>query len=130
MENLRGAGFMVLAMLCFAIEDALIKALSGALPAAQVLSLICLGGLILFAGWAWLSGLPLWHRDYLDRLIICRSLAEVTGSCFFVSALALIPLTTASAVIQATPLVVAMGAAVFLGQQVGWRLRRAFWACC
>lgn len=39
----------------------------------------------------------------------------------FVTSLTLIPLTTASAVIQATPLVVAMGAAVFLGQSVGWR---------
>ena len=39
----------------------------------------------------------------------------------FVTSLTLIPLTTASAVIQATPLVVAMGAAVFLGQAVGWR---------
>ena len=39
----------------------------------------------------------------------------------FVTSLTLIPLTTASAVIQATPLVVAMGAAVFLGQGIGWR---------
>ncbi|MEM8539180.1 MAG: DMT family transporter [Pseudomonadota bacterium] len=121
MENLRGAAFMVLAMFCFAVEDALIKGLSDSIPAGQVLSLICFGGLLAFIAWSVLRGQAVWHRDYLDTRVILRSLCEVVGSCFFVSALALIPLTTASAVIQATPLVVAMGAAVFLGQAVGWR---------
>jgi drug/metabolite transporter (DMT)-like permease len=39
----------------------------------------------------------------------------------FVSALALIPLSTLSAVIQANPLLVTLGAAFFLGEAVGWR---------
>ena len=121
MDNIRGAGFMVFAMLCFALEDALIKMLAGRIPAGQVLGLICLGGLVLFLAWSALKGQPLWSPDYLNGKVILRSLCEVIGSCFFVSALALIPLTTASAVIQATPLVVAMGAALFLGQEVGWR---------
>lgn len=121
MDNLRGAAFMVFAMLCFAVEDALIKLMSSTMPAGQVLALICLGGLIAFLAWAALRGQALWQAEYLNKKVILRSLCEVTGSCFFVSALALIPLTTASAVIQATPLVVAMGAALFLGQEVGWR---------
>jgi len=121
LENLRGAAFMVFAMLCFAVEDALIKLMSSAMPAGQVLALICLGGLIAFLAWSAVRRVPLWQADYLNPRVILRSTCEVVGSCFFVSALALIPLTTASAVIQATPLVVAMGAAVFLGQEVGWR---------
>ncbi|MEM9787327.1 MAG: DMT family transporter [Pseudomonadota bacterium] len=121
MENLRGAAFMVFAMFCFAVEDALIKQLSGTIPAAQVLAFICLGGLIVFLVWSRIKHIPLWHPDYLDPRVIARSLCEVIGSCFFVSALALIPLTTASAVIQATPLVVAMAAALFLKQPMGWR---------
>ncbi|SFS12483.1 DMT family transporter [Yoonia litorea] len=121
MENLRGAAFMVLAMLCFAIEDALIKVLAGRIPAGQVLGLICFGGLVIFLLWSTLRGMPLWDEAYLNGRVILRSFCEVVGSCFFVSALALIPLTTASAVIQATPLVVAMGAALFLQQEVGWR---------
>ncbi|MDX8348758.1 DMT family transporter [Cognatiyoonia sp. IB215446] len=121
MENLRGAAFMVFAMFCFAVEDALIKQLSGTIPAGQVLGLICLGGLIIFIAWSLIARIPLWHKDYLDPGVIARSGCEVIGSCFFVSALALIPLTTASAVIQATPLVVAMAASLFLGQPMGWR---------
>ena len=121
MENIRGAAFMVFAMLCFALEDGLIKLLATRIPVGQVLGMICLGGIILFLIWSVLRGIPLWSPAYLNGKVILRSLAEVVGSCFFVTALALIPLTTASAVIQATPLVVAMGAAIFLGQDVGWR---------
>ena len=121
MENIRGAGLMVLAMLCFAIVDASIKGISATMPAGQVISLICLGGLIGFLIWSVLRGIPLWHPHYLNPKVILRSCCEVLGSCAIAVALALIPLTTVSAVIQATPLVVAMGAAVFLRQEVGWR---------
>jgi drug/metabolite transporter (DMT)-like permease len=43
------------------------------------------------------------------------------GSVCFVVALALVPLVTATAIFQAMPLAVTMGAALFLGEQVGWR---------
>lgn len=121
MENIRGAAFMVLAMFCFAVEDALIKLLAVNMPAGQILSIICFGGLIGFLCWSAARGVPLWHPEYLNTKVILRSLSEVAGSCMFVTALALIPLTTASAVIQATPLMVAMGAGLFLGQAIGWR---------
>ena len=39
----------------------------------------------------------------------------------FVTALALVDLSTVAAVFQAMPLAVTMGAALFLGEQVGWR---------
>jgi drug/metabolite transporter (DMT)-like permease len=121
LENLRGAAFMVFAMFCFAVEDALIKMLADAIPVGQILSIICLGGLIAFLGWAAFNRVPLWQPDYLDRKVLLRSGCDVSGSIMFVTSLTLIPLTTASAVIQATPLVVTMGAAIFLGQAVGWR---------
>nr|WP_296431795.1 DMT family transporter [Yoonia sp.] len=121
MDNMRGAAFMVFSMLCFAVEDALIKLLADAIPVGQILSIICLGGLIAFMAWTVLKGDRLWQPAYLDTKVLLRSLCDVSGSIMFVTSLMLIPLTTASAVIQATPLVVAMGAAIFLGQSVGWR---------
>lgn len=121
MDNIRGAAFMVFAMFCFAVEDGLIKLLADAIPVGQVLSVICLGGLLAFLGWALVKGDRLWQPAYLDRKVLLRSFCDVAGSVMFVTAITLIPLTTASAVIQATPLVVAMGAALFLGQAVGWR---------
>lgn len=121
MENLRGAALMVFAMFCFAVEDAVIKALAVTMPVGQVLSITCLGGIAVFFVWFRLRNIPLWQPEYLDQKVMLRSLCDVFGSCMFVTSLTLIPLTTASAVIQATPLVVAMGAAVFLGQGIGWR---------
>jgi drug/metabolite transporter (DMT)-like permease len=121
LENLRGAALMVFAMFCFSVEDAVIKALAVTMPVGQVLSITCLGGLVVFFVWFCVGGVAIWQPEYLDKKVMLRSLCDVLGSCMFVTSLTLIPLTTASAVIQATPLVVAMGAAVFLGQGIGWR---------
>lgn len=121
MENLRGAAFMVLAMFCFALLDTTIKLLSQSMPVGQALALISVGILLLLLGWSVLQRIPLWQADYRDPRVILRSISEVAGTCLISLALSLVPLTTASAVIQATPLVVAMGAGLFLGQAIGWR---------
>jgi len=121
MENLRGAALMTMSMLGFAIEDALIKGLSGTIPVGQIIAFIGLGGILAFAAFLMTSGQPVFVAAQREPKVVLRSSLEALGSIFFVSSLALIDLTLASAIIQATPLVVAMGAAVFLGQKVGWR---------
>ncbi|MDP5362392.1 MAG: DMT family transporter [Paracoccaceae bacterium] len=103
------------------MEDALIKFLARDMPVGQVLVVMALGGLLGFLGLAKLNGKPLWQAEYLNRKVLMRSACDATGTVLFATALTLIPLTTASAVIQATPLVVALGAALFLGQPIGWR---------
>ncbi|MEM7711257.1 MAG: DMT family transporter [Pseudomonadota bacterium] len=120
-ETLRGCAMMVFSMACFAVEDALIKALTGAVPPTQIIWMLGLGGAAAFAIWLQATGRGAWSADYLSGPVLRRSSFEVVGALSFVSALALIPLTVASAVIQATPLVVAMGAAIFLGARVGPR---------
>jgi drug/metabolite transporter (DMT)-like permease len=55
------------------------------------------------------------------RPVMLRNAAEVLATVSFVFALSLIPLSTLSAVIQANPLLVTLGAALFLGEKVGWR---------
>ena len=121
MDNLRGAILMVCAMFFFAVEDAFIKFLASDFPVGQILAVISGGAAIGFAIYLRLRGMPIWHNDYLHPKVLMRSGVDVVGSLMFSTALALIPLTTASAVLQATPIVVAMGAAIFLGQEVGWR---------
>lgn len=121
MGNLRGALMMVVAMASFAVEDTVIKQLAQTLPVGQILSITCGGALALFLLWFRITDTPFWQSEYRDLKVNLRTTADVIGSCFFVTSLSLIPLTTASAVIQATPLVVATGAALFLGQSVGWR---------
>ena len=121
MDNLRGAGLMVLAMLAFAIEDAVIKFLAGAIPIGQIVAFFGVGGTLVFATLARMQGQSLWDRAYLSPAILIRNVAEVVGLIGFVTALALIPLSTASAILQAAPLLVTLGAALFLGEDVGWR---------
>jgi len=112
---------MVVAMLGFAIEDMLIKQLSAALPVGQILWIIGGGGALLFGGFAyWKEGPGLFSALLLPRVLL-RNAFEAIGAIGFVTALALIPLSTASAILQAAPLIVTLGAALFLGEPVGWR---------
>ncbi|MEM6371961.1 MAG: DMT family transporter [Pseudomonadota bacterium] len=120
-DNLRGAAIMVLAMLGFAFEDAVIKLLSGALPVGQILGFLGIGGAAVFAVVCRMRGQSLWHPGFLAPSVLLRNLGELVGTLGFVTALALIPLSTASAILQAAPLLVTLGAALFLGESVGWR---------
>ncbi|MEM9968556.1 MAG: DMT family transporter [Pseudomonadota bacterium] len=121
MENMRGAALMVLAMLGFALEDMLIKLLADAVPIGQILLWLSIGGSLSFGLMLWLQGQPLISRSMLSIPIGLRAIGEITGTVAFVSAIVLTPLSSASAILQATPLVVTLGAALFLGEPVGWR---------
>ena len=121
METLRGSLLMVLAMGAFALEDMFIKSAAQALPVGRILVFFGLGGMVLFALVARAQGQALWHPAYCTRVMLLRSLSEVVGRLCFTLALALTPLSSASAILQATPLVVSAGAVVFFGEHVGLR---------
>ena len=121
MENLRGSALMVAGMLGFALEDMFIKMMAGALPVGQILMLLGLGGGIVFAMMSVARGERLLSPDFHHRAVIARNLGEVIGTAGFITAVALSPLATASAVLQANPLLVTLGAAVFFAEPVGWR---------
>lgn len=124
MNNTRAIILMVAAMLGFTLEDTFIKSMTSGLPVAQVLMTIGLGGAIAFAVLTYLQRgtlAPLVHRDMRSRAMLARNFSEGASSVFFVTALALVPLSTVAAVFQATPLAVTAGAALFLGEKVGWR---------
>lgn len=121
MENLQGATLMVLAMAGFALEDMFIKRLSESLPVGQLLILLGFGGMLVFGTAALLRGHRLLSRDLISRPVLLRNFGEVVATIGFISALALTPLSSASAILQATPLAVTLGAALFLGEPVGWR---------
>jgi drug/metabolite transporter (DMT)-like permease len=68
-----------------------------------------------------LQGRLLLDPQLLTRTIVFRNAAELVGTLGFVTAIALTPISTASAILQATPLIVTFGAAMFFGETVGWR---------
>ena len=53
--------------------------------------------------------------------IIGRAIAEIGSTLFFLSALVRMPIGDAIAILQFTPLAITAGAALFLGDKVGWR---------
>ena len=108
-------------MAAFAVEDMIIKSVAGAMPTGQVLIFFGLGGMAIFAVVARAQGSTLWHPGFCTRPLLWRCVAEVSGRLFFTLAIVLAPLSLASAILQATPLVVTAGAVVFFGETVGWR---------
>ncbi|WP_281995276.1 DMT family transporter [Ruegeria faecimaris] len=120
-SNLTGSLWMIAAMAGFALEDALLKAASGAVPIWQVMVLFGVGGALVFAAVALARGTQLFQPDVLSRPMKVRVLFEVFGRLFYVLAIVLTPLSSATVILQATPLVVVAGAALIFGETVGWR---------
>jgi drug/metabolite transporter (DMT)-like permease len=121
MDNLRGALIMVLSMLGFAIEDMFIKLLADDLPVGQIIGMLGLGGALTFAIVLRVQKVRLFTPEMISGPVILRGIGELVGTMGFVTAIALTPISSASAILQATPLVVTLGAALFLGEDVGWR---------
>lgn len=119
--NLRGSLFMVLAMLAFTLEDVFIKAAAAHIPLGQVMVTFGLGGLLVFVAMARLRGEVILHPQAFGRAMAWRALFEIMGRVCYTVAIALTPLSSASAILQATPLVVAAGAVMVFRETVGWR---------
>lgn len=120
-DNTRAALLMVGSMAFFAVEDLFLKRSAEALPPGQVLALTGAAGACVF--WALAAGQrqPVLSGEALRGMALVRTLAEAGAAMLYIVALALAPLTMTSALLQASPLVVVAGAALFLGEKVGWR---------
>jgi len=57
----------------------------------------------------------------LQPALMLRLVAEILASLAYISALGAMPLANTASILQALPLAVTLGAALFLGEQVGWR---------
>jgi drug/metabolite transporter (DMT)-like permease len=120
-NNHRGAAFMTASMAGFAVEDVFVKAAAKSMPLGQVLLSIGLIGLLTFAAMARAKGEAVFPPAFLSRAMLIRSAFEVTGRLFYGLAITLTALSTTSAILQATPLVVVAGAAFVFGEKVGWQ---------
>jgi len=112
---------MVAAMAGFAVEDVLIKQMATSLPVGQVLAMVGGSCGLLFVLICLARGERVLARTFFYAPVVLRNVSEAGGSAAFVTALALTTLSSASAILQATPLAVALGAALFLGETVRWR---------
>ena len=112
---------MVGSMALFSLEDFFIKLLSKTIPASQIMIILGILGSVFFVTAAIVAKKPIISKDLLDKHVIIRTLGDLFGALFFVSAIVLTPLSSASAILQVTPLAVTAGAAIFLRETVGLR---------
>ncbi|MEO9338572.1 DMT family transporter [Mesorhizobium sp. SB112] len=119
--NFRGSLWMIFAMFAFALEDSLVKAAAANLPTGELLILFGLGGMLVFWCAAAATGAKLASPDAFSPTMRWRFCFEVVARLFYVLALALTTLSSATVILQATPIIVVLGAAVIFGEKVGWR---------
>lgn len=112
---------MTVAMLTFALADMFIVIAARDLPPGQIVVLFGVMGAPILAGLALWRGVPLISDVFWQRPVIVRNLAEIWGTMAVIVALSTLPFSLVSAVLQANPLLVTLGAAIFLGERVGWR---------
>ncbi|WP_394688957.1 DMT family transporter [Hoeflea sp.] len=119
--NIRGALFMALSMAGFTINDSIVKLLTDEMSVAQVMFLrgVIATALIYMLARHQRALRPL--RLLRDKWVALRVFGEVGGTITFLIGLSQVPIANASAILQALPLAVTMGAAMFLSEPVGWR---------
>jgi drug/metabolite transporter (DMT)-like permease len=118
-ENIVGSCLMILSMAAFAGEDSVIKALSEELPVGQIIFLIGIGGASVFA----ITGVLLKREILVHEInslpMHARIVTEIFGRIFYSLALSLTSLSSTTMILQATPLVVVIGASIFFNEKVG-----------
>ena len=122
MENLRGIFFMTVAMASFALEDLIIKILSKDMPVSQILISVGIVSVCLLIIIGRIQKIPIIRsKDIQNPLIFFRTISDMLGAIFIVYAISLISLSTVSSFLQAIPLIVTAGSAIFFKEKVGWR---------
>ena len=120
-ENLMGIAWMIASMAAFSIEDAFLKTVTKQVPVGQVLMMFGAGGLCIFAFMARRIKAPLFQPQVFTRNMLIRAVFEFFGRLFYILAIALTPISSATAILQAAPLFVVLGARIFLGEKVDFK---------
>jgi drug/metabolite transporter (DMT)-like permease len=119
--NLHAALFMSISMAGFTLNDAVTKHASDAMNMGQVMLIRGAFATLFVAIIAWHRGVLRSPQFLLQPMVVLRVVCEMLATVFFLVALSRLPLATVSAVLQALPLAVTMGAALVYGEGVGWR---------
>lgn len=112
---------MVASMALFAVEDMFLKLAAADLPVGMVIFAAGAFGAPIFMLMARAEGGRTLNRAALHPAVLARNAGEMVATFAYINALAVVPLSTVSAVLQALPLAVTLGAAVILRESVGWR---------
>lgn len=113
--------FMLLAMACFIFNDMMAKLASDDLGTGQVIfirGLIASPVMVLIAWW---KGAFREFARIVHKTVLWRTAGEVTATALYLTALFNMPIANATAILQTVPLATTAGAALLLGERVGFR---------
>jgi drug/metabolite transporter (DMT)-like permease len=108
-------------MAAFSAGDALSKSVISQMNAGQIM---CMRGVItstlVYLIARHMGALRSW-RIILIPMVAIRVICEILAAVTYITALGMMPIANASAILQSLPLVVTFGAVLFFSEPVGWR---------
>ena len=120
-ENLNGIILMTFSMFGFAIGDTFLKLATKTVPIGEVMALMGIGSSLIFYAMILRTGGPLFNKSLFQFPMMLRNFGDALGTVGIFISLALVPLTTVAAIMQALPLLVIVAAVIFLNEKVGFR---------
>ncbi len=112
---------MAAAMAGFTMNDAITKTVTSEMNFGEVILLRGLFAVVLIAALAYHQRAIRPLRTLMMKSVALRVAGEVGGTLSFLAAIVHLPLANTSAIFQALPLAITLGAALIFGEPVGWR---------
>ena len=112
---------MAAAMAAFTINDAITKSVSAEMNFGQVMMVRGLFAIVLIAVLALHQRALRPPRTLMTMAVVLRVAGEIGGTILFLAAIVNLPLANTTAILQALPLAITLGAALTFGEPVGWR---------
>lgn len=122
-DNLRGTMLMVLSMAGFLCNDTVMKAVTQDMPLYQAVTIrgVFVLLLMLIVAQVQYGGVRLTVPRGDVRVLVLRTLAEISTTVLYLIALRQMALADLTAIMQALPLAVTLAAALLFKEPLGWR---------
>ncbi len=119
--NRRGILAMLAAMSLFTANDTLLKLATESHPPGQIMAVRGVFAALLTIGFIAAAKQLVQVRSVLSPLVILRACLEASIAFLFITSLAGLPLANITAILQATPIIMALMAVIMGIETVGWR---------
>ena len=120
--NLVAIAAVIASQAVFTVNDTMMKLAARELPGGEAIFIRGLFTIVLALVLAVaLGGLRRWPARKHWPLIALRNIGEIGATLLYLTALFHMPIAEATAILQFLPLAITAGAALFLGEPVGWR---------
>ena len=120
-RSLPGIAAIVAAQFAFLLNDALVKLVGDSMPMGEIIFIRGVAAVLAIGVVAAAMGVHRRLPELLNKMVGWRILGELGGTFFYLAALFKMPIGNVVIIFQAVPLTVTAGAALFLGEAVGWR---------